>query len=906
MPLNLFIMFLERYCPPELSPYRLEGPEADIDSLLEKHNGDGAVGDCDKSKKQRRFRVKKREEEDEEGDYVNVQVYGRPNNCKRRHCGGLDDAAADGSDSDEELAHDRRERDQLDRNIRLRDAAGSKRLKKKKKAKEICSDRDNVETLRQVSRYKYLEKRVMKKVDMLRDEIVDEQHHSMGVKLSEAERCAMEYKKEVYRLVKRCSKVGYDLGEYMIPEVYDMEGSVNQDKRFAVGLKKYEDAAAVNGRTSFEARELWEDAQIRRANLMFGSKDRRRDSDDHQLVLDDHIDFLEAGMINCDESEIKSLTESLNRSLAIGKLQCDKETLPVFRFREQLLQLVCDHQILIVVGETGSGKTTQIPQYLHEVGYTNRGMIGCTQPRRVAAMIVAARVAKEMGVKLGHEVGYNIRFEKCTSEKTVLKYLTDGVLLRKFFGEPDLASYSIVMLDEAHERTLATDILFGLLKDVARFRPDFKLIISSATLDAEKFSKFFDGAPIFRVPGRRFPVDIYHIRAPAANYVDAVIMTALQIHVNEPTGDILIFLTGQEEIETVEEILRYKTKWLGKKIPQMIICPIYANLPSEVQAKVFEPTPEGARKVVLSTNIAETSVTIDGIKYVIDTGFCKINSSNPRKGMESLLVTPISKAAAQQRAGRSGRTGPGKCYRMYTESDFHQLEENTVPEIQRTDLANVVLTLKTLGIHDLVNFDFMDPPPTESLLKALELLFALGALNKSGELTKLGRRMAEFPLDPKLSKMIVASEKYNCSVEIITIAAMLSAGNSIFYCPKEKRILAEHARMNFYTDNVGDHIGMLNVYNAWKESSYSSQWCYENFVQVKTMKRARDIRDQLEGLMERVEVELKSSVNDHEAIKKAITSGFFTNSARPSYSNCYVTLKNPPTCQNAPQIRFRR
>ncbi|CAK9147995.1 unnamed protein product [Ilex paraguariensis] len=524
--------------------------------------------------------------------------------------------------------------------------------------------------------------------------------------------------------------------------------------------------------------------------------------------------------------------------------------------------------------------------------------VGCTQPRRVAAMSVSARVSQEMGVKLGHEVGYSIRFEDCTSEKTILKYMTDGMLLREFLGEPDLASYSVVMVDEAHERTLSTDILFGLVKDISRFRPDLKLLISSATLDAEKFSDYFDSAPIFKIPGRRFPVEIHYTKAPEADYLDAAIVTALQIHVTQPPGDgdILVFFTGQEEIETAEEILKHRTRGLGTKIAELIICPIYANLPTELQAKIFEPTPEGARKVVLATNIAETSLTIDGIKYVIDPGFCKMKSYNPRTGMESLLVTPISKASANQRAGRSGRTGPGKCFRLYTAYNYYNdLDDNTVPEIQRTNLANVVLMLKSLGIHDLLNFDFMDPPPAEALLKALELLFALSALNRLGELTKVGRRMAEFPLDPMLSKMIVASEKYQCSDEIISIAAMLSVGNSIFYRPKDKQVHADNARLNFHMGNVGDHVALLKVYSSWKETNFSTQWCYENYIQVRSMKRARDIRDQLEGLLERVEIELTSNDNDLEAVKKSITSGFFPHSARLQKNGSYRTVKHPQT-----------
>ena len=338
------------------------------------------------------------------------------------------------------------------------------------------------------------------------------------------------------------------------------------------------------------------------------------------------------------------------------------------------------------------------------------------------------------------------------------------------------------------------------------------MLISSATLDAEKFSDYFDSAPIFKFPGRRYPVEIHYTKAPEADYLDAAIVTVLQIHVTQELGDILVFFTGQEEIETAEEIIKHRIRGLGTKIAELIICPIYANLPTELQAKIFEATPEGARKVVLATNIAETSLTIDGIKYVIDPGFCKMKSYNPRTGMESLLIAPVSKASANQRAGRAGRTGPGKCFRLYTAYNYYNdMEDNTIPEIQRTNLANVVLSLKSLGIHDLINFDFMDPPPSEALLKALELLFALSALNKLGELTKVGRRMAEFPLDPMLSKAIVASDNYKCSDEMISIAAMLSIGNSIFYRPKDKQVHADNARMNFHTGNVGDHIALLKV-----------------------------------------------------------------------------------------------
>ncbi|KAJ7978712.1 ATP-dependent RNA helicase [Quillaja saponaria] len=851
------------------------------------------------NKKRFRKKIENQDEEDDEGI-----VRGEERFVKRRTSPDEDDS----SESEEERLQDQREKEELERNLRERDAAGTRKITERKltrKEEEEAIRRSNaleqneMKTLRKYSRHEYLKKREQKKLEELRDDIEDEQYLFQDVKLTEAEYRELRYKKEIYELVKKRSEEDDNTNEYRMPEAYDQEGVVDQEKRFSVAMQRYRDPSAAEKMNPFAEQEAWEEHQIGKATLKYGSKNKTQISDDYQFVFEDQIDFIKASVMDGDEYDHEQPVEALEKSRAksaLEKLQEDRKTLPIFPYREELLKAVDEHQVLVIVGETGSGKTTQIPQYLHEAGYTKRGKIACTQPRRVAAMSVAARVSQEMGVKLGHEVGYSIRFEDCTSEKTVIKYMTDGMLMREFLGEPDLASYSVVMVDEAHERTLSTDILFGLVKDISRFRPDLKLLISSATLDAEKFSDYFDSAPIFKIPGRRYPVEIHYTKAPEADYLDAAVVTALQIHVTQPSGDILVFLTGQEEIETAEEILKHRTRGLGSKIAELIICPIYANLPTELQAKIFEPTPEGARKVVLATNIAETSLTIDGIKYVIDPGYSKMKSYNPRTGMESLLVTPISKASAMQRAGRSGRTGPGKCFRLYTAYNYyHDLEDNTIPEIQRTNLANVVLSLKSLGISDLINFDFMDPPPAEALLKALELLFALGALNRLGELTKVGRRMAEFPLDPMLSKMIVASEKYKCSDEIISISAMLSVGNSIFYRPKDKQVHADNARLNFHTGNVGDHIALLKVYNSWKETNYSTQWCYENYIQVRSMKRARDIRDQLEGLLERVEIELTSNSNDLEAIKKSITSGFFPHSARLQKNGSYRTVKHAQT-----------
>jgi ATP-dependent RNA helicase DHX8/PRP22 len=395
-----------------------------------------------------------------------------------------------------------------------------------------------------------------------------------------------------------------------------------------------------------------------------------------------------------------------------------RASLPIYKLRRELLRAIADNQILIVIGETGSGKTTQITQYIHEEGVAGRSRIACTQPRRVAAMSVAKRVAEEFGCRLGSEVGYTIRFEDCTGPETKIKYMTDGMLLRECLIDSKLSAYGCIMLDEAHERTIHTDVLFGLLKQAVKERADLKLIVTSATLDSVKFSSYFFAAPIFTIPGRTHPVEVLYTKDPESDYLDASLITVMQIHLTEPPGDILLFLTGQEEIDTSCEILYERMRSLGPDVPELLILPVYSALPSEMQTRIFDPAPPGSRKVVLATNIAETSLTIDGIYYVVDPGFVKQKVFNSKSGMDALVVTPISQAQASQRSGRAGRTGPGKCYRLYTERAFRdEMLETAVPEIQRTNLASTVLQLKAMGINDLIAFDFMDPPPAEVWLQ---------------------------------------------------------------------------------------------------------------------------------------------------------------------------------------------
>ncbi|KAL7036093.1 hypothetical protein ACKWTF_008688 [Chironomus riparius] len=499
--------------------------------------------------------------------------------------------------------------------------------------------------------------------------------------------------------------------------------------------------------------------------------------------------------------------------------------LPVFDYRTDFMRLLAEHQCIVLVGETGSGKTTQIPQWAVDYARSLSAKgVACTQPRRVAAMSVAQRVSEEMDVLLGQEVGYSIRFEDCSSPKTVLKYLTDGMLLREAMSDPMLENYQVILLDEAHERTLATDLLMGVLKEVIKQRNDLKLVIMSATLDAGKFQNYFDNAPLMNVPGRTHPVEIFYTPEPERDYLEAAIRTVIQIHMcEEIEGDVLMFLTGQEEIEEACKRVKREIDNLGPDVGELKCIPLYSTLPPAAQQKIFEPAPprraNGAigRKVVISTNIAETSLTIDGVVFVIDPGFAKQKVYNPRIRVESLLVSPISKASAQQRAGRAGRTRPGKCFRLYTEKAYkEEMQDNTYPEILRSNLGTVVLQLKKLGIDDLVHFDFMDPPAPETLMRALELLNYLAALDDDGNLTDLGSVMSEFPLDPQLAKMLIASCSHNCSNEILSITAMLSVPQA-FVRPNEMKKQADEAKMRFAHID-GDHLTLLNVFHAFKQS----------------------------------------------------------------------------------------
>ncbi|VBB83737.1 Putative Pre-mRNA-splicing factor ATP-dependent RNA helicase PRP43 [Podospora comata] len=600
------------------------------------------------------------------------------------------------------------------------------------------------------------------------------------------------------------------------------------------------------------------------------------------------------------------------------KILKTRRDLPVSKQREEFLELYHKTQILVFVGETGSGKTTQIPQYVlyDEMPHQTGKLIACTQPRRVAAMSVAQRVANELDVELGQEVGYSIRFENRTGPKTLLKYMTDGQLLREAMHDPNMNRYSCIILDEAHERTLATDILMALLKEIAHRRSDLKIIVMSATLDAQKFQSYFSlrkedpPAPLLAVPGRTHPVEIFYTPEPERDYVEAAVRTVLQIHAVEPEGDILLFLTGEEEIEDACRRISLEVDDMVRESDAgpLAIYPLYGTLPPHQQQKIFDKAPEPfrkggrpGRKCIVATNIAETSLTIDGIVYVVDPGFSKQKIYNPRSRVESLLVSPISKASAQQRAGRAGRTRPGKCFRLYTEKAFKkELIEQTYPEILRSNLSNTILELKKLGVEDLVHFDFMDPPAPETMMRALEELNYLACLDDDGGLTKLGSLASEFPLDPALAVMLISSPEFYCSNEILSITSLLSVPQ-IWIRPNNNRKRADEMKAQFAHPD-GDHLTLLNAYHAYKGAEQNGEdvkkWCHEHFLSFRHLSSADNVRAQLKRIMETHEIELVSTPFNNKDyytnIRRALLAGFFMQVAMRESSNSkiYKTVKD--------------
>lgn len=496
-----------------------------------------------------------------------------------------------------------------------------------------------------------------------------------------------------------------------------------------------------------------------------------------------------------------------------------------------------------------------------------------------------------------------MRFEDMTSERTKIKYMTDGMLLREMLVDPLLQKYSVIMVDEAHERSISTDLLLGVLKKVRRKRKDLRLIISSATIQAEEFLEYFTSteadekemaklkeegkelAKIVKVEGRTFHVDILYLESPCENYLEKAVDTVYSIHTKEAPGDVLVFLTGRDEIDKAISLLADRSSDLHPRGPQILALPLYAGLPSDQQLAVFSPAPENHRKVIFSTNLAEASVTIDGITYVVDSGFIKTRTFSPTSGIEILTATPTSQASANQRAGRAGRTKPGKCFRLYPESAFSTLPLSSSPELQRSNLAPTILQLKALGIDNLHRFSFLSPPHPELFSRALELLFAVDALDDYAKLTRpLGLRMAELPLPPMHAKILLDSVEQGCVSQILSLMAMLTIQDP--FLPHAPAI-----SKRAFTADEGDHLTLLNIFTAYTDSRLTkpsqSQWCHRHGLNFRALQRAESVRRQLQRYLQRwyptVEMEIRSKgweLVTGERVRRCLVGGLFPHTAR--------------------------
>jgi pre-mRNA-splicing factor ATP-dependent RNA helicase DHX16 len=511
----------------------------------------------------------------------------------------------------------------------------------------------------------------------------------------------------------------------------------------------------------------------------------------------------------------------------------------------------------------------QMPQLLHQMGLTRLGVVGITQPRRVAAITIAHRVAEEMAAadgsgcgEVGDFVGYNVRFDDRTNKNTRIKFLTDGMLLREIMLDSSLSSYSALVLDEAHERTVASDVLFALVKQLLARRPQLKLIIMSATLEAQLFADYF-GAKIVFIEGRRFPVDIHYTLDAVSDYVEGVMTCVMHVHDTQPEGDILAFLTGQDEIEATQRLIEQRmlarssqtnvsaaAEGIGNLDAEpnpsglkLFVAPLFASLNQDAQVAAFKRTPSGCRKVVLATNIAESSVTISGIRYVVDPCLVKARVYVPNIGLEHLAVIPVSKAQARQRSGRAGREAAGKCFRLLQRQSFDELADSQIPEIQRARLTGPMLSLLSMGPAVSSGLQWITRPSKGAAAAAAAELSALGAVDSSGCASELGKKMAMFPLEPCQSRALLEAATLGCVCHLLSVVACMSVEN-LYYTPiaKIKEAAAMRAR---FTHWDGDHLTLLQIWRAYNDAPNRSEWCKIHYVSSRAMSQVSEVRQQL-------------------------------------------------------------
>ncbi len=522
----------------------------------------------------------------------------------------------------------------------------------------------------------------------------------------------------------------------------------------------------------------------------------------------------------------------------------DPRKLPVYEERERIVRALTDNQVIVVESPTGSGKTTQLPLILYEAGFAGRSRIGVTQPRRIAAVSVCEYIARQKGGEVGGLTGYKMRFEDMTGPETRLKIMTDGILLQELKADYYLSEYDVIIVDEAHERSLNIDFILGLLKRVLAYRPEFRVVISSATINAEIFSEYYDECPVVRIDAPMYPVEVRYEPPPSRTSREDLLYRITEIVERTleegPEGDILIFLSGEQDIK---DCMAHLIAMSFRKY--LDIRPLYGRLSKEEQEQVFDPPREGRRKVVVATNIAETSVTIDGITTVIDPGLAKLNYYNPRTFTSSLVEGPISRASANQRKGRAGRTQPGVCYRLYDQEDFHRRQLFTTEEIYRTDLSEVVLRMAELGIRDFEGFDFISPPSKSGIVGAIETLNLLGALESDRTLSDIGQMMARFPLMPHHSRMIVeAIRSYPNVIAETIVAASFLTSNTPFLLPEGEEVEARRAHHRF-RDRGGDFVSYLRLLDAYRSSRKKQGFCRRNYLDTRTMAEIRNVADQL-------------------------------------------------------------
>ena len=687
-----------------------------------------------------------------------------------------------------------------------------------------------------------------------------------------------------------------------------------------------------------------------------------------------------------------------------------RKSLPVWSLAQDIRQGLRERDIMLLVGETGSGKSTQVPQILRTEPWCSSrpitlesskktvsvgGCIAITEPRRVAAITLARRVAEEMDTPLGSsspasKVGYSVRFDNSTSPCTKIKFLTEGMLLQEMLRDPWLKSYSAVIVDEVHERGVNVDLILGFMRNMAagglegRGGFPLKVVVMSATAEIARLENFFEEGclaesnslepekPVNRdsdddsewsgisgsdqedslmpaqqdadsipdgivdrhkenkierpnakdppkstkaiqtgkkqslpnvatchIEGRQHPVTVHYTSEPVQDWVDAALRKIFQIHLKEPMpGDILVFLTGQETVESLENLVTEYALSLSRDVPKMLVLPLFAALPQTAQQRVFQPAPPRTRKVILATNIAETSVTVSGVRFVIDCGKAKIKQFRSRIGLDSLLVKPISKSAAIQRKGRAGREAPGQCYRLYTETSYHEMQQNNTPEILRCDLSHAILTMKARGVDDIINFPFLDYPSRDALEKALLQLYQLGALTDSGTINETGKQMAKLPLTVSLGRVLIAAAEpeFDCVSEVIDIISCLSVENTFLnLTSEEKKEEAESARRELYR-REGDHLTLLITVQAYAaENTDRKAWAERHFVSHRAMQAVMDVRKQLRAQHPQAQTlkqETTRQISSERAatIVKCFLKGFKMNTARLMPDGSYKTV----------------